>query len=262
MPSPAKKRKLNDTSKTSVTPSKGLEYFFNKQKQNNSDTGHQVPVETEVGSTDTLTDEELARKLQEEWDQEARDEAQNGNEKDEKFAGDLAESSSQSDSTGKQDGRAPVPTTGPIPAVEQTDKGGLKKTLTLQSSSISEDSINATVPLDESPLNFDPSKYISQLQQSWSSEAGDASYALLTRCFVLVSSTTSRIKTVDTLVNCLRLLIEGDPSSLLPAVSYACVRSKPIVLTFASRYGWPPTPSHLLTYHLNLAWGAQLYPKH
>ena len=50
-------------------------------------------------------------------------------------------------------------------------------------------------------------------------DEGGATYALLTRCFVLVSGTTSRIKIVDTLVNCLRLLIEGDPDSLLPAVS-------------------------------------------
>lgn len=42
--------------------------------------------------------------------------------------------------------------------------------------------------------------------------------ALLTRCFVLVSGTSSRIKIVDTLVNCLRVIIEADPDSLLPAV--------------------------------------------
>jgi DNA ligase-1 len=35
---------------------------------------------------------------------------------------------------------------------------------------------------------------------------------------VLVNSTTSRIRIVDTLVNTIRLLIEGDPPSLLPAV--------------------------------------------
>jgi DNA ligase-1 len=40
----------------------------------------------------------------------------------------------------------------------------------------------------------------------------------LTRCFILINSTTSRIKIVDTLVNLLRTIIEGDPSSLLPAV--------------------------------------------
>jgi DNA ligase-1 len=67
-------------------------------------------------------------------------------------------------------------------------------------------------------LTFDPAKYIPQLQESWASEGGAASYSLLTRCFVLVNSTQSRIKIVDTLVNCIRLLIEADPSSLLPAV--------------------------------------------
>ena len=69
------------------------------------------------------------------------------------------------------------------------------------------------LPLDESPLIFEPSKYVNQLKQHWSKYDGNASYALLTRCFVLVSGTASRIKIVDTLVNCLRILIEGDPET-------------------------------------------------
>lgn len=72
--------------------------------------------------------------------------------------------------------------------------------------------------MDESPLTFEPSRYIPQLQSAWAADGGDSSYALLVRCFVLVSGTQSRIKIVDTLVNCLRIFIEADPSSLLPAV--------------------------------------------
>ncbi|KOS17936.1 DNA ligase 3 [Escovopsis weberi] len=83
---------------------------------------------------------------------------------------------------------------------------------------MAEDVVTGMIPLDEPPLTFDPSKYVAQLRENWASESGDASYALLVRCFVLVSATTSRIKIVDTLVNCLRVLIESDPSSLLPAV--------------------------------------------
>ncbi|KAF4589281.1 hypothetical protein GQ602_003170 [Ophiocordyceps camponoti-floridani] len=83
---------------------------------------------------------------------------------------------------------------------------------------MAEDVVNSSIPLDEPPLNFDPSDYVPRLKECWASEGGNASYGLLTRSFVLVSATTSRIKIVDTLVNCLRLLIEGDPSSLLPAV--------------------------------------------
>jgi len=67
-------------------------------------------------------------------------------------------------------------------------------------------------------LTFEPAKYIEDLQGHWAAEGGNASYALLTKCFVLVNSTQSRIKIVDTLVNLLRVIIEGDPSSLLPTV--------------------------------------------
>ena len=82
----------------------------------------------------------------------------------------------------------------------------------------STDMVSETIPFDESPLVFDPSKYIPQLKESWANDGGDASYALLTRCFVLVNGTQSRIKIVDALVNCIRLLIEADPESLLPMV--------------------------------------------
>lgn len=81
-----------------------------------------------------------------------------------------------------------------------------------------EEVASSTIPLDESPLTFEPAKYIPALKDAWAAEGGDASYALLTRCFIIVGGTTKRIKTVDSLVNCVRLLIEADPSSLLPAV--------------------------------------------
>lgn len=93
-----------------------------------------------------------------------------------------------------------------------------KNVLSLQSMAEAEETASATIPLDESPLTFEPSKYMPALKKAWATEGGDASYALLTRCFVIVGGTTKRIKTVDSLVNCVRLLIEADPSSLLPAV--------------------------------------------
>ncbi len=74
------------------------------------------------------------------------------------------------------------------------------------------------MPFDESPLTFNLAKYVTELQGHWAAEGGDASYAILTRCFVLVNSTQSRIKIVDTLVNLLRVIIEADPNSLLPTV--------------------------------------------
>ena len=91
-------------------------------------------------------------------------------------------------------------------------------TLKLQSSGTAEDAVTSSIPLDESPLTFEPAKYIPQLRESWESQNNHASYALLAKCFTLVNGTQSRIKIVDTLVNCVRLLIESDPSSLLPAV--------------------------------------------
>jgi DNA ligase-1 len=93
-----------------------------------------------------------------------------------------------------------------------------KNTLSLQSSTGGEDTVALAVPFDQSPQTFDAAKYATELRARWASEGGDASYALLTRAFVLANATTSRIKIVDTLVNFIRVLIEGDPSSLLPAV--------------------------------------------
>ncbi|KAI2631283.1 ATP-dependent DNA ligase [Xylaria nigripes] len=210
MPSPAKKRKLNGDSKSSLQ-SRGLEYFFAKQKNQNgagfSPKAENEPVvENASGSTQDreMTDEELARKLQAEWD---REEACGG-------------------SVPAQEAQATVPASNEDasdavisePTTETGDKGKEKGTLSLQSIAASIDTISESIPMDESPLTFDPDKYIPHLQQHWAKNGGTASYALLTRCFVLVSATSSRIKIVDTLVNCLRILIGGDPESLLPAV--------------------------------------------
>src|SRR5690606_22644038 len=68
------------------------------------------------------------------------------------------------------------------------------------------------LPLDQDPLKFNPDDYTS-LQTVFPN--GKATYALLTRGFVLITSTRSRIKIVDTLVNLLRVLIRHDPHSLL-----------------------------------------------
>ena len=88
----------------------------------------------------------------------------------------------------------------------------------MQSATATEDTITSTVNLDQSPLSFDPSQYITDLKEQWNQEGGRATYAILTHCFVLVNQTQSRIKIVDNLVNLLRVLIEADPASLLPAV--------------------------------------------
>ncbi|KHE78916.1 ATP-dependent DNA ligase [Neurospora crassa] len=223
MSSPAKKRKLNSGAKQSFSvPSRGLEYFFAKQKQNGaSKEPSPLPKESDSqpaqqgSSEEHLNDEELARKLQAEWDAEAR--ASSTPRENDVRSQDVAVSTTEPVDT---DGVEPTNESNPqtVTAPPKADRPKGKNTLSLSSAAATEDQASASIPLDESPLTFNLSKYIPQLQESWATDGGDASYALLIRCFVLVSSTTSRIKIVDTLVNCVRLLIEGDPSSLLPAV--------------------------------------------
>jgi len=223
MSSPAKKRKRNDH-KPTEQPVRGLDYFFAKQKELQrikSENAPQVsnPQTPEVANGDsehTVTDEELARKLQAEWVDE--------DQKIQAF----------------QDGTYPQASTGNVllasqepledDEVEQRydhndelgmkedDAGRLTNTLALQSTAIDEDTITANIPFDENPLTFEPSRYISDLRRHWAADGGHASYALLTRCFVLINSTQSRIKIVDTMVNLLRTIIEADPNSLLSAV--------------------------------------------
>jgi len=214
MASPAKKRKLNNESKNSAIPSRGLEYFFSKQKDK-AEASSSPSVENSNGvkaadaDSQILTDEELARKLQAEWNQLPGSDAVPERDFDESVA----------DGAPVTPQKQPEPltsTAASTPGSVIRSKGG--GTLSLQSMAAAEDHVSNSIPLDESPLSFDPSKHITELKEHWASEGGDASYALLTRCFVLINGTTSRIKIVDTLVNCLRILIEGDPSSLLPAV--------------------------------------------
>lgn len=216
MASPAKKRKLNTDAKQ---PARGLEYFFAKQKQNaaapksQESQAQQDDDSSRRSKEQELTDEELARKLQAEWDQQ------------DALGDQVNAPSTPSESTLRDDPTTPVTKSGRIasPSTPQTAPATPSKrqgnnTLSLQSVADAEETASASIPLDESPLTFDPSKYIPDLQKAWESEGGSASYALLTRCFVIVGGTTKRIKTVDSLVNCVRLLIEADPSSLLPAV--------------------------------------------
>lgn len=215
MGSPAKKRKLDGADPK--PPARSLEYFFAKQKQ---------PAPATAKSEHVLSDEELARKLQAEWNREdAAQSSANETAGPVKPQHALAEDGlcenggtanvNQDTLSDKEDGGTsdPVPTPAAAPAAAPA-----RNILSLQSVAAAEDLVPSSLPLDESPLTFQPSQYIDQLKGQWSAEGGDASYALLTRCFVLVSGTTSRIKIVDTLVNCIRILIEADPTSLLPAV--------------------------------------------
>ncbi|KAK7431527.1 hypothetical protein QQZ08_002018 [Neonectria magnoliae] len=211
MPSPAKKRKLNNSgTKPIASSSRGLEYFFSKQRQIGSENSSQAGT-THTDAAAEMTDEELARKLQAEWDQEEKEATQSKSQTT-PTEPEETEPTETEKSMGnfKQNHTLVLPSSLAKPS---PTKDRSKATLGLQSAGMSEDTTSTSIPLDESLLTFQPSQYLSQLQEHWTSEGGDASYALLTRCFVLVSGTTSRIKIVDTLVNCLRILIEGDPSN-------------------------------------------------
>ncbi|OJK05175.1 hypothetical protein ASPACDRAFT_56565 [Aspergillus aculeatus ATCC 16872] len=199
MASPAKKRKRDDL-ESSAQRNRSIASFFQGQASKQAEKTQQAlqtPAETETPDEQTLSDEALARKLQAEWDQE------------------IAAPTSQVD----------TPTSEPTPAPldsEVTDlkpiTGQSKGILSLQSSTGTEDTVSLAVPFDQSPITFDAAKYAQELKGHWAAQGGDATYALLTRAFVLANATTSRIKIVDTLVNFLRALIEGDPSSVLAAV--------------------------------------------
>jgi DNA ligase-1 len=194
MSSPAKKRKRNGLN-ASPQLTRGIKSFFREQTTEQSDT-------TEPDVTEqTLSDEALARKLQAEWNEQETVTA-------------------PPEAAQIEDPKInPAPTTSDSPIAHPVAPVTPKKsTLSLQSSAGTEDTISLAIPLDQNPQSFDASKYAAELRSHWANDGGDASYALLTRAFVLANATSSRIKIVDTLVNFLRVLIEGDPSSILPAV--------------------------------------------
>ncbi|KAK5161571.1 hypothetical protein LTR04_004163 [Oleoguttula sp. CCFEE 6159] len=235
MNSPSKRRKKNNYS-ASTQPVRRLDYFFAKQNSNAPKTAaastgvttNSGNVSAEQGDSSTLTDEQLARKLQEEWNNEAKEKVTG------KRTADVASSASSDRGELVMEVDGDVHAHSALPAGKSEEelldepavlavrpifgKPAKKDTLSLQSAAAEEDTACTKVPFDESPLVFDPAKYIPDLQRQWASDGGSASYALLTRCFVLINSTQSRIKIVDTLVNLLRVIVEGDPDSLLPAV--------------------------------------------
>jgi DNA ligase 1 len=238
MVSPAKRRKTDKDHKSSPVSSRNLDYFFNKQKkdiQSRAANGSSSHENATQGASD-LTDEQLAKKLQAEWDQEASNSAaipsssttdvqaptQLQSDRTVQHLDDSARESDEEDIYGADD----FPVRNTVEGGKPGDKAPAdpriqaksKDTLSLQSTGSAEDTISSTIPFDESPLAFNPTNYVADLQKHWALEGNDASYALLTRCFILVNSTQSRIKIVDTLVNFLRTVTEGDPSSLLPAV--------------------------------------------
>ncbi|KAL9103946.1 MAG: hypothetical protein Q9163_001052 [Psora crenata] len=232
MTTPNKRRKINNHQSPSK-PVKSLDFFFGKQTPTNevAKKPAQEVVRTPNGFEHTVctgeplsavSDEELARKLQLEWNEQDRSTTSKLPYKEE----DQNEAAIREGSAGWQDEgtEAFANTVDAIneykPKFMDQDHAGIvkKDTLSLQSAVSADDGISANLPFDENPLTFNPSRYLPDLKRYWAKGGGHASYGSLTRCFVLVNATQSRIKIVDTLVNFLRTIIEGDPESLLPAV--------------------------------------------
>ncbi|MCJ1274189.1 hypothetical protein MMC21_001984 [Puttea exsequens] len=238
MSTPTKRRKTNNhQSSPQIVGS--LDFFFNKQKVQKSVDAHNAkhgandaPTEHSVSqgvsitqneiSSPTLTDEELARRLQAEWDEQDADarSPSYGIRNDPKHS---------NEANGLRDNSVVIGDATDATIARHDNQGQLKDEdfgatsnkkdiLSLQSPASAEDETSSNVAFDENPLTFDPSTFVPQLKKHWASDNGNASYGLLTRCFMLVNSTQSRIKIVDTLVNFLRTIIEGDPDSLLPSV--------------------------------------------
>ncbi|KFY61838.1 hypothetical protein V497_02721 [Pseudogymnoascus sp. VKM F-4516 (FW-969)] len=237
MAPPAKRPKLSNSSKSSPAKQRGLDYFFSKQKGDSpaKSNGNHQDAQVE-GPAIELTDEQLARKLQAQWDEEAAGSSaasvprQSGRGSPPVIPEQLDSATpatdtenneqKQTNETGEVSDATPMGTS-PFKSKDSNSSNLATKArnnLALQSGVSEEDSISNSIDFDESPLTFDPQRYLPDLQKQWAKHGGIASYALVIRCFVLVNSTQSRIKIVDTLVNLLRTIIEGDPSSLLPTV--------------------------------------------
>ncbi|RMY77167.1 hypothetical protein D0863_01475 [Hortaea werneckii] len=231
MSTPTKRRKKNDY-QASPQAARGLDFFFGKQRAKEVKTQesneHEENATSAVGEAgvhedygeEELTDEQLARKLQAQWDEEDRQGAARPHQ-----PADVDESQTNGEKEPPdkplQDGNGET-LLEPRAEVEAERSNAFaalgKNTLSLQSATAEEDTTSYTIPFDQSPLSFDPQHYLPDLKKQWEAQGGRATYALLTHCFVRVNTTQSRIKIVDTLVNLIRTLIEGDPESLLPAV--------------------------------------------
>ncbi|GJN82606.1 hypothetical protein PLIIFM63780_006148 [Purpureocillium lilacinum] len=145
MSSPAKKRKLNNGSKTATAQPKGLEYFFSKQRQTEAPGPAPSQAEAPGDDSEKLTDEELARKLQAEYDLEVANGAPEGGGPPKAGIADEAFDNIEKDEP-VTEALTPSPTkdtTNPpgesIAAPEQSGKSG--KTLTLQSTGTAEDAV-------------------------------------------------------------------------------------------------------------------------
>ncbi|KAK6541196.1 hypothetical protein TWF694_008563 [Orbilia ellipsospora] len=225
--SPAKRRKKND--KTS-SPSKGptLDFFFGRKQPV---PPSKLKLVSDTDSNEGLTDEELARKLQAQWAKEdaatpsqsfreldtgessQRSVAEEQEARDLEFARKLQQEENDGATISKEEETTWDPMEGSSTKLAQTAPQSETK-IQLEYKP-DWDKIIDELPFDQDPLSFDPLDYKSLIEELPDKRL---TYGLLTRAFVLINSTRSRIKIVDTLTNFLRTAIACDPNSLLPAV--------------------------------------------
>ncbi|KAK6332814.1 hypothetical protein TWF696_002836 [Orbilia brochopaga] len=244
--SPAKRRKKNDKSSS---PTKGptLDFFFGRKPPpasklkhaSNADGPEEEPGAP--GGQEGLTDEQLARQLQAQWAKEDAllskqtdtplssqpSLAETQEAQDREFARRLQQGDVEENTHGLS-GDDGLAADGPVgsslddapssksAAIASSASGSANADARVQLADKPEwDNLVDELPFDKDPLSFSPEDYRSLVA---SLPDGKLTYGLLTRAFVLINSTRSRIKIVDTLTNFLRTVIACDPASLLPAV--------------------------------------------
>ncbi|KAM3422114.1 hypothetical protein BST61_g2485 [Cercospora zeina] len=183
MSTPNKRRKTNHH-RSPVQPVRSLDFFFGKQREKQKEVKEEPEHDAvpEGSGSDVqaeeaeLTDEQLARKLQDEWDEEERQRQQKQAQDQPPPKGTVDEDgdAARNEETHGEQGVAKVK----VKEEEQPDNTnnafaamGKKNTLSLQSATAEEDTISHDIPFDESPLAFDPQKYIPELKKQWAPEA-------------------------------------------------------------------------------------------
>jgi len=224
--SPAKRRKKNDSTAT-ATKGPNLDFFFGKKRVSaeksveNPEDKKDINAILDEADNEGLTDEELARKLQAQWEKEDAQSVPNTN----PIKREIVSAQELDPVTSDHEPMASsIIETGADPNLGTSDiHKSDRKTSSLPEkvapvllvSELDWEEGVAAFPFDQDPLTFDPYAHKALFDKF---PDGRATYSLLTRAFVLINSTRSRIKIVDTLTNLLRTLIANDAQSLLPAV--------------------------------------------
>ncbi|EGE09473.1 DNA ligase I [Trichophyton equinum CBS 127.97] len=121
---------------------------------------------------DQLTDEQLARKLQTEWNKKSQDESGSstpGHRATETLQEEKPRASDEVADASSSIEKGSLPDTPTLTPRKENKPRGI---LSLQSSSMAEDTISFSLPFDLSPLEFDPHEQKEILQAHWMRRAG------------------------------------------------------------------------------------------